>query len=79
MRWTPSEEGNCSALRINVNNIWNPGNLLINYHSLTFVFVLFFKCFYFIDVFLFNAADQGSWNQWDTSSNLTPKLIYVYI
>jgi hypothetical protein len=35
------------------------------------VLIFDFKFSNFQDIFLFNAADQGSWHQWDTTSNLT--------
>ena len=66
MYWTPSEEGNTSMLRVDVTQIWNPG--LFFFRTLIFfikvIYFLFFK-----DLFLVNALDSGSWNQWGINSN----------
>ena len=68
MYWTSSDEGNTSMIRVDVTQIWNPGffffQTIIFYIKVVYNLFLIFK-----DLFLINALDSGSWNQWGTNSN----------
>ena len=63
MTWDPAEYGNTTVMPVAVTEYWTPGFYLR-------IFQFSYRLLYFtsiLDIFLYSAADSGSFNQWDTS------------
>jgi hypothetical protein len=67
MTWDPLQYGNITILPVAVAEYWTPGKINIFIVTLYLPICIFL---FLLDIFLYSAADSGSFNQWDTSCKL---------
>ena len=66
-------------IRVSLDQIWNPGNFVFSKNICLIMLSIKPINFYLKDIFLYNAADQGSWNPWGLSSNKFSQKVLKFL